>query len=87
MFFDRRKNLQPILEAFWKQNPRQFKPFIENIERNMIVYALASVFGNQKEAARILGLKTTTLNAKIKRYGIVFEKEYRNSGGWFFLVR
>ncbi len=85
--FDPPKGLRSILETFWKQNPRRFKPFIENIERNMIVYALTSVFGNQKEAARILGLKATTLNMKIKRYRIVFEKKYRHPGGWFFLVR
>jgi len=85
--FDRRKSLRPILEAFWKQNPRQIRPFIEDIERNMIVHTLASAFGNQREAARILGLKATTLNAKIKRYRIVFDKKYRSPGGWFFLVR
>ncbi len=77
---ERQKRLKAVFDAFWKQNPRQMKSFIEDIERNMIVHTLASVFGNQRAAARILGLKTTTLNAKIKRYGIVFEKEYRNPG-------
>ncbi len=87
LLFEPPKGLQSIIEAFWEQNPRRFKPFIEDIERSMIVYVLANVFGNQKEAARILGLKVTTLNMKIKRYRIVFDKKYRYPSGWFFQVR
>ncbi len=43
---------------------------IERIEINMIRQALIVARGHQRDAATILGTKATTLNAKIKRYGI-----------------
>src|SRR5256714_371248 len=39
-------------------------------ETDMIRAALVRAAGNQLRAARLLGVKHTTLNAKIKRYGI-----------------
>ena len=47
--------------------------FYENVYRFeiiMIKRALRNAEGNQRKAAQLLGIKATTLNSKIKRYGI-----------------
>jgi DNA-binding NtrC family response regulator len=54
--------------------PLDLKELIQEIERGIIVRVLARVRGNQKEAAQLLGLKHTTLNEKVKRFGIGFRK-------------
>ena len=41
---------------------------IEKFETDMIRHALYLTNGKQNEAARMLGIKITTLNAKIKRF-------------------
>ena len=41
---------------------------VRNFEINLIKRALSRTHGSQVEAARFLGLKATTLNAKMKRY-------------------
>jgi DNA-binding NtrC family response regulator len=43
---------------------------VTRFETDLIKLALAQSHGNQSKAARLLGLKPTTLNAKIKQYGI-----------------
>jgi transcriptional regulator with GAF, ATPase, and Fis domain len=43
---------------------------IKNIEIRLIKRALEIAGGSQIQAARLLRIKHTTLNAKIKRYGI-----------------
>ena len=45
---------------------------VQKFEADLIRAALVRTNGNQSRAARILGVKHTTLNAKIKRYGISF---------------
>jgi len=45
---------------------------VRSFETNLILAALEKTRGNQLRAARLLGVKPTTLNAKIKRYGISF---------------
>ncbi len=79
--------LHNFTEYFWHQNPRQMKSFIEGVERHIIVQALQAVFGNQREAAKILGMKSTTLYAKIKKYRIVLERRYRHPHGWDCRIR
>lgn len=47
--------------------------FYENVYRFeiiMIKRALRKAEGNQRKAAQLLGIKATTLNSKIKRYGV-----------------
>ena len=46
------------------------KVVIGELEKKVIVDVLSEVNGNQKDAARILGMKYTTLNEKVKRYQI-----------------
>jgi transcriptional regulator with GAF, ATPase, and Fis domain len=43
---------------------------VHRFETDLIRAALERAGGNQAHAARLLGVKHTTLNAKIKRYGI-----------------
>jgi transcriptional regulator with GAF, ATPase, and Fis domain len=46
---------------------------VQRFETDLIRTALERTGGNQARAARLLGVKHTTLNAKIKRYKISFE--------------
>ncbi|MGE0455515.1 MAG: sigma-54-dependent transcriptional regulator [Vicinamibacteria bacterium] len=48
---------------------------IANFERRLIETTLDSTGGVQKEAARLLGLKPTTLNEMIKRYSIALPRD------------
>jgi len=41
---------------------------VQRFEINLIQRALTRTHGSQVQAARVLGLKATTLNAKMKRY-------------------
>jgi DNA-binding NtrC family response regulator len=43
---------------------------VRRFETDLIRWALMRTGGHQRRAARILNLKVTTLNAKIKRYRI-----------------
>jgi DNA-binding NtrC family response regulator len=47
-----------------------FKEQVSEFERSLIRRALIRAGGNQRRAALALGVKISTLNAKIKRYGI-----------------
>ena len=48
----------------------QFYDEVERFERELITRALELTGGHQVRAARLLGLKVTTLNSKVKRYRI-----------------
>lgn len=43
---------------------------LRTLEIELIRHALIQTHGHQREAAELLGLNATTLNSKIKRYGI-----------------
>jgi transcriptional regulator with GAF, ATPase, and Fis domain len=51
---------------------------VQRYEIELIRSALHRTRGNQRRAAKLLGVKVTTLNCKIKRFGISIEDE---SGG------
>jgi DNA-binding protein Fis len=51
---------------------------VRAFEAELIRSALEQTGGRQRRAARLLGMKVTTLNAKIRRYEIVFERAH----GW-----
>jgi len=44
---------------------------VQRFEQDLIRCALVRTGGRQRRAAKILNVKVTTLNAKIKRYGII----------------
>jgi DNA-binding NtrC family response regulator len=49
---------------------------VRRFEAQLIRMALVRTGGRQKEAALLLGSKVTTLNTKIKRYGIRIPRDY-----------
>jgi len=49
----------------------RFSDEVRQFEVSLIRTALGRTAGSQTRAAKLLGLKPTTLNAKIKRYGIM----------------
>ena len=53
---------------------------IAHFERRLIESTLDSTGGVQKDAARLLGLKPTTLNEMIKRHSILLPRDRRNAG-------
>jgi DNA-binding NtrC family response regulator len=48
---------------------------VQRYEIELIKNALQRTRGNQRRAAKLLGVKVTTLNCKIKRFGISVEDE------------
>ena len=64
-----------FVEFFSKKQPLGLKGLIDELEKRIIITVLARVHGNQKEAARALGLKYTTLNEKVKKFGIHFRRK------------
>jgi DNA-binding NtrC family response regulator len=55
------------------------KARLEDYERSLIEGALSATGGNQRQAARRLGILPTTLHAKIRRLGI--ERPARSGAG------
>jgi DNA-binding NtrC family response regulator len=51
-------------------NAASLKDLVAEFERRLIVDALDAARGNQRRAARALGVLPTTLNEKMKRLGI-----------------
>jgi len=56
---------------------------VQRYEAELIRKALQRTGGNQRRAAKLLGVKVTTLNCKIKRFGISFTEE---EGDWGVLA-
>jgi DNA-binding NtrC family response regulator len=53
---------------------------VQRFETNIIKCALVRTGGRQRQAARLLHIKPTTLHAKMKRYGILHADE--DTAGW-----
>lgn len=51
-------------------SPLNLQEAVHRFEAELIRVALLKTGGRQRRAARLLGTKATTLNTKIKRYGI-----------------
>ena len=56
------------------QKPISLLNEVQRFEANMVRCALVRSMGNQTIAAKLLGLKKTTLHAKLKRYKIDLTK-------------
>lgn len=50
---------------------RNLQDEVREFEIELINTALSKTHGHQRQAAKLLGLKVTTLNAKMKRYNIM----------------
>ena len=59
------------LQLYWLRR----REVIASFERRLIESTLESTGGVQKDAARLLGLKPTTLNEMIKRHNIVLPRD------------
>lgn len=69
-----------LLDEYFKENlygdeKTALKEFMTDMERKIIMRALQICNGNQKNTARLLDIKTTTLNVKIKKMNIRIEKK------------
>jgi len=53
---------------------------VQRFETNIIKCALVRTGGRQRQAARLLHIKPTTLHAKMKRYGILHAES--EDSGW-----
>ena len=78
-FFDgkgrvREELVDLFVDYLCRENPIELKNLMDRIEKCVILKALRKAAGNQKEAARVLGLKYTTLNQKVKKHGIRFQR-------------
>ncbi len=62
-----------IISYYLKQSKNNkennLKRFINNIEKEMIYTILENTNGSQKMTAEFLGIRNTTLNEKLKKYG------------------
>ncbi|MFB0565457.1 MAG: helix-turn-helix domain-containing protein [Candidatus Aminicenantaceae bacterium] len=67
--------LRLFVELFLMRQNIPLKQFMGNLEKSIILRALSKTNGNQKEAAKFLSIKSTTLNEKIKKYKIRFQKK------------
>ena len=63
-----------FVDFFCKENPIFLRDLMDRIERGIICKVLWMTEGNQKRAAAILGIKYTTLNEKVKKHAIRFQK-------------
>ena len=70
----KRKLFWIFMEYFFESSNIPLKNFMGKIEKSIILRTLCKVNGEQKKAAKILGLKYTTLNEKIKKYRIRIQK-------------
>ncbi len=66
--------LDSFVLFYLKQNTIQekipLKEFIRHVEKRLIYITLEITSGSQKNAAEILGVRTSTLNIKLKKYDI-----------------
>jgi DNA-binding NtrC family response regulator len=71
----RKEVFELFIEYFCVRQRVPFKDLISSVEKSLILRALSQCNGNQKSAAKFLGMKYTTLNEKLKRYNIQFHKK------------
>jgi len=63
-----------FVEYFSMSRTLPLKELIGTLEKSIIIRALSKFNGNQKDAAKFLGVKYTTLNEKIKKHHLCFRK-------------
>jgi DNA-binding protein Fis len=63
-----------FVEFFCRKKPVFLKDLMDQIEKCVIYRVLCMTRGNQIQAAKALGIKYTTLNVKVKKHGIRFQK-------------
>jgi len=71
----RKEVFELFIEYFCIRQRVPFKELIGTVEKSILIRALSQCKGCQKSAADFLGIKYTTLNEKLKRYNIRFDKK------------
>ena len=71
----RKEVFELFVEYFCFRQKVPFKELIGNVEKSILIRTLSQFNGSQKCAAKFLGIKYTTLNEKLKRYNIRFDKK------------
>lgn len=66
--------IEALEQDFYKNEHISLKEFMDKLEKEIIITALLKVNGNQCKAAKILGLRSSTLHEKIKRYDITLQR-------------
>ena len=68
------QSFQSFLEYARLTARPHLKEFLESLEKNILCRLLSRFNGNQRKTAIYLGMKYTTFNGKVKKYGIRFRK-------------
>ena len=71
----RKEVFELFIEYFCVRQKVPFKELIGSVEKTILLRALAQCNGHQRSAAKFLGMNYTTLNEKLKRYNIQFDKK------------
>jgi|GEM_PF-4587945 len=73
--------LDLIVRYFCRDRSLCLKSLISDFERDVIGYVLKETGWNQRRAARILGVKYTTLNHKVIKLGLLKPRDGREAPG------
>lgn len=73
---------RPVPEADLPDGGMNFYDEVRRFEVRLITQALQQTEGKQTEAARLLGLKVTTLNSKMKQYQICRRRRWTCESPW-----
>lgn len=74
------REVESLREVQSIKQPVRLHEEVQRFEIELINSALSRSRGNQTHAARLLGVKLTTLNSKIKRYKIPVEQYEASTG-------
>lgn len=64
-----------IDKQFNEKNPINLKDFLVHLERDILIGALRECFFINTHAARLLGIRRTTLIEKMRRHGLKLNKQ------------
>jgi len=66
--------LDVFIEYFFMRRRRPLREILNILEKAILTKVLSHVNGNQRDAAKFLNLKYTTLHEKVKKHNIKFFK-------------
>jgi DNA-binding NtrC family response regulator len=64
--------LNVVFDRFCSTDSLSLKEFMDDLERKLIIRMLFIANGNRRDAAKLLGIKYTTLHEKLKKHNIHF---------------
>lgn len=63
-----------LIDEFMLRGEFPLKNFLSYVELSLLVLTLQKCKGNRRKAAKILGIRNTTLHEKMKRYSLGLHK-------------